>query len=405
MAQYSYKATGQNHQIDEGFISAKTKPEAARLLERRGMTPLVICELTEQKIFIGGIPKIEKITLCRYLSVTLASGLPLTEGIEVLRQETKNTQMKKILSDLSYSLEQGQQLSAIFDRYPDTFESYFVALIKAGEASGKLGDVFHHLESDLRAQYSMESKIKGALLYPAVVFTAMIGIGIMMFFFVLPQIGKVFLNLNLPLPIATKYLFISSIAVSHYLLPILVGMILAGIVGFFVLRQKSVQRAIFSILELIPFVYKLVKQIDLARFSRIFSTLLKSAVPITESLEISLQSLSLTEFRKLVTVVPDEIRKGRTLAGVMKEHTVFPTLLVQMVAAGEKSAQLHATLTDLASYYEEEVEDTMKNMAQILEPVLMLLVGASVGVLILSIIAPIYSVIGTFQQGVSPGSK
>jgi type II secretory pathway component PulF len=328
----------------------------------------------------------------------MSTGLSLSEGIDVLKKETKNPLMAKVLGDMSYSLEQGQQLSIIFERYPDVFEPYFLTLIKAGEVSGKLADVFRYLEAELRAEYSLNSKVKGALLYPGIVFSAMIGIGILMFFFVLPQIGKVFLNLKMPLPAFTKTMFTFSITLSNYMVQIILTIFVLGVLLVLSLRNRVVRDALFSLVRPVPVIRNLLVKIDLARFSRIFSTLIKSAVPITEALEIALSTLSLAQLRAQAKVFPDEIKRGKSLSLVIKESKLFPSLLIQMVTAGEKTAMLDTTLADLATFYEEEVEEEVKSLTQIIEPVLMLGVGVAVGVMILSIIAPIYSVVGNFQQ-------
>lgn len=405
MSQFSYKALNQNKQVVDGTISAKNKQEAADALTKQTLSPLVLKEIEENLRFSGTVPLIDKITFCRYLSSMLSSGLSISEGIEVLREETKHPLMRRILGDMIYSLEQGQQLSSVFERYPQVFEPFFLTLTKAGEVSGKLAEVFKYLETELKSEYNLNSKIKGALLYPSVVFSAMIGIGILMFFFVLPQIGKVFLNLKLPLPFFTKLLFTISINLSKQMVPIIVMTILVIIGAFFALKKKQVRQTLFLLIRPIPLIKNMIKRIDLARFNRIFSTLLRSAVPITEALEISFNSLTWYEYRELAKKFPDAIRKGKQLSSVMKEHHVFPSLMSQMVTAGEKTGQLDATLSDLASFYEQEVEEELKNLTQILEPILMLLVGISVGVMILSIIAPIYSVVGSFQQAAGgPGA-
>jgi len=318
--------------------------------------------------------------------------------LEVLQSETKHPLMKRILGDMLYSLEQGQQLSEIFSRYPDVFEPYFLTLTKAGEMSGKLADVFHFLEIEMRSEYRLNAKVKGALMYPTIVLSASIGMGFLMFFLILPQIGKVFLSMKMPLPAMTKFLLETSIYLSKQILYVGAGLILFGIVVFILFKKGIIQKAISYIIRPIPFVRELIKKIDMARFNRIFSTLLKSAVPITDALEISLQSLSWYEFSSLKSKLPDEIRKGKQLSTVIREHPVFPSLMVQMIAAGEKTATLDETLLDMAIFYEEEVDEELKGLTQILEPIIMLLVGVIVGALILSVISPIYSLVGSVQQ-------
>lgn len=401
MPNFTYKAVSSQRQITTGTIAAQNRDEVASMLTKQGLAPMVIKETTDKVVVHGTLPLIEKITFCRYLGVMLSTGLSLNEGIDVLARESKHPLMRKILTDMNYSLEQGQQLSTIFERYPDIFEKYFLTLVRAGEVSGKLAEIFRYLEGELRAQYSLNAKVKGALLYPAVVFVAMIGIGFLMFFFVLPQIGKVFLNLHLPLSPITVFLFTTSLTLSKHMIPILISMVVLGILGFFALRLKAVKRGIMVLVRPIPLIRHLIQKIDLARFNRIFSTLIRAAVPITEALEISLESLNWYQYRNLATVLPDGIKKGKSLSQLVKEYHVFPSLMVQMISAGEKTATLDSTLADLASFYEEEVEEEVKSLTQIIEPVMMLLVGIGVGAMILMIIAPIYSVVGNFQQAAS----
>jgi type II secretory pathway component PulF len=328
----------------------------------------------------------------------LSTGLSLSEGIDVLRRETKNPLMYKILGDMSYSLEQGQQLSSIFERYPDIFEPYFLTLTKAGEMSGKLSDVFKYLESQLKAEYNLNSKVKGALIYPAVIAFAMLGIGLLMFFFVLPQVGRVFLSMNLPLPAITKFMFTTAIALNKQMIPLIISMFVFGGIGFYLLKNKAVKNALFLIVKPIPFIHNLMQKIDLARFCRIFSTLIRSAVPITDALEISFTSLSMMEYRIYAKIFPDEIKRGKSLSTLVRESKAFPSLVIQMVAAGEKTATLDMTLADLATFYEGEVEEEVGNLTQIIEPVLVLCIGVAVGAMILSIISPIYSVVSNLQQ-------
>lgn len=401
MSSFSYKATNANKEVSSGTITAKDRDEAAQMLQKQGLSPLVVKETTQKLLVRGSVPPIERITFCKYLSTMLTSGLSLSEGIDVLRDETKNKVMKQILSDMNYSLEQGQQLSQVFERYPDVFEDYFLTLVRAGEVSGKLADVLKYLEHELRAEYSLKGKVKGAMLYPTIVFLAMIGIGTMMFFFALPQIGKVFLSLRLPLPAPTRFLFESSIYLSKFAIPILLGGIVFGAVSLWAIKKRAVRTLLFYLIKPIPLVRNLIKKVDFARFNRIFSTLIKSAVPITEALEIALKTLSWYEFETLATTMPQEIRKGKSLSSLIRGNKVFPSLMSQMIAAGEKTGTLDVALADLATFYEQEVEEELKNLAQTIEPVLMLLVGIGVGVMILSIIAPIYSVVGNFQQAAS----
>src|SRR3989344_4237187 len=358
------------------------------MLGKRGLTPITIKEIPDKSSLKKSLPLIEKIIFCRYLSTMLNSGLSLSEGVEVLYEESQNPLMREILSDLKFNLERGQQLSVVFEKYPQVFDPYFLTLTRAGELSGTLSLVFKNLETEMRSEYSLTSKVKGALMYPSIVFTAMIGIG--------------FPNLNLPLPAVTKALFTASVALSKQVVPIVIGSVLAVLTAFFAIKRKSTQKAIWHVVTIIPMVRNLIRKIDMARFNRLLSTLLKSAVPITQAVEISLDSLASPEYKDLGQVFSEEIRKGKSLASIVKQNKAFPTFVSQMVATGEKSGTLDSSLSEVAQFYEQEVEEDLKNLTQIIEPLLMLIVGIAVGAMILSIIAPIYSVVGSFQTLSSP---
>lgn len=400
--QFFYRAQDVLGKVVQGNISAASRNEAISLLAKKSLKPLNIKSSFEHITTKGSLPAIEKITFCRYLSTSLSTGLSLSSGIEILREETESPLMRQILDDMKSSMEQGQPLSSIFQKYPDVFEAYFITLVKSGEISGTLADVFRHLELQIRAENELSNKVKGALLYPSVVFSAMLGIGFLMFFFVLPQIGKVFLSLKLPIPKLTILIFQLSIFLSKNFIPSITAIITTAISTIILLRRKNVQLFLLNLASFIPTIRNLAKKVDLARFTRIFGTLIKSAVPITEALEISLDSLSWPRFKKLSQILPEQVRKGKTISSSIKEQKVFPPLVTQMIAAGEESGTLDSTLTELAAFYEQEVAEELKNLTQILEPVLMLLVGIGVGAMILSIIAPIYSIVGNFQSTPPP---
>lgn len=397
MPVFTYKAVDSKKNFDSGVITANDKQEVVQALEEKGFVPIFIKEKTAQINLRKSVPQIEKITFTRYLSTMLASGMPLTEGMAVLEKETKHPIMKKIVSDVNFGLSQGQPLSAIFANYPKVFDRMFIALTKAGEASGTLGDTFKYLEEDLRAEYGLSQKIKGALLYPGVIFFAMFGISILMFFFILPQVAKVFISMKLPLPITTQVLFTSSIALSKYRLLLIPGIVI-GMVSLIVFFSTKIgKKIILKVISPLPIMSTVLKQADLARFTRVFSTLIRSAVPITEALQISLSALSWAKFRDLEASITSDVNEGKSLSEAFSKNKDFPSILTQMIATGEKAGTLDKTLGDLASFYEQEVEETVKKATTLLEPLLMLLVGVWVGAIILSIISPLYSIVGTLQ--------
>jgi len=398
MPLFVYKASDIKNQLIEGSLSAPSAEEVSIVLKKKGLNPISIKVHTPKTSLSGSLPIVEKITFCRYTATMLESGLSLSEGMPVLKEETKNSLMRQIISDIIYHLEQGHSLSLALETYPKVFNKFFITLVKAGEVSGTLGASFKFLEEQLRAEYSLSQKVKSALMYPAVIVIAMIGIGFLMAFFILPQIGEVFLRMTIPLPTFTKTLFTTAVKVAHYRLYIIAGFIVASIVLIIFFKRPLGKKVIFKLISPIPVINRLIQKIDMARFCRIFSTLIASAVPITDSLTIALSSLSHPKYARIAPTVIEEIMHGKSMATTFKDLKVFPPLLIQMILAGEKSGTLDSSLKDLADFYEEEVSEAVKKSTQLIEPIIMLIVGIGVGAMILAIIAPLYSVIGNLQE-------
>lgn len=397
MPNFSYKAVDKSNQVQTGSITAPTTGEVSAELQKKGLKPISIKSENTLQTSQSKLPVIEKISFSRYVSTMLTAGLSLTEGISVLKDEAKHPVMKQILNDVLYHLERGQTLSQALSLYPKVFDQFFIALVKAGEVSGTMAESFKYLEEKIRAEYALNQTIKGALMYPAFILAAMVGIGSIMLFFVMPQIGKVFLSMTVPIPQFTRIMFQSSITISEYRIQVVIGSILLLVASVIFFKQPIGKKMVMKIILPIPIIKKLVYQMDIAKFTRIFSTLIASAVPVTESLSIALNSLSNPNYKKQAESIVAEVMQGKTIASVFKEHNIFPPLLIQMIAGGEKSGTLDKTLSDLSAFYESEVSESVKKSTQLLEPMLMLIVGIGVGAMILSIIAPMYSVVGSLS--------
>ena len=233
MPVFEFKARNKQGKITQDTIESSSRKEVANTLHKQGLQVLVVKEMRRaQTMFekVQKVPIIEKAIFCRYLSTMMKAGLPLSEAIEIIAQESRNRKMHRVLVDLQYSIQKGQKLSTVFARYPEVFNLVFLSLTKAGEESGTLEQSFEYLAAQMMKSYELSQKIKGALLYPAVILTAMAGVGVLMITFVLPRISKVFLRLNIKLPLATKTLLnISSFFGKN--IPLVIGVSL----GIFIL--------------------------------------------------------------------------------------------------------------------------------------------------------------------------
>jgi type IV pilus assembly protein PilC len=271
-------------------------------------------------------------------------------------------------------------------------------MVKVGELSGSLNKSLEYLSIQLQREASLKSKTKGAMIYPAVIVSAMFIIGIFLSIFVLPTLTSVFKQFGGDLPLTTRIVIAFSDFMSGHAV-LVIGGLIGIIVGFIaILRTHQGQRAFDYFLIKIMIVNTIIKKINLARFSRILSSLLKSGIPIVQGLEVAGDSLGNILYQELVAEAASQVKLGKPLAESLgKNEDLFPVLVVQMIQVGEESGTVQEILEQLSTHYEEEVDDTLKNLSSIIEPLLLLVIGAVVGLLAMALISPIYSISESIQ--------
>ncbi len=406
MPLFEYKLETSEGEIITDVVNSSSKEDAAQLLKDRGRV-LWVKERHKQEDILAGFFSVsiaEKATFCRHLATMLKAGLSLNRSLSILVEETENKQLQNALEESLYGLQKGASFSDELSRFPNVFDEVFIAVVRAGEESGNLEKAFSYLSTQLLSQHELSQKVKGALTYPAVVLTAMIGVGIAMMTFVIPKIGKVFSSMKIDVPFTTQLLLnVSTFLGSHVLLVIL--FFVGSLVGLLIsLKLNSTRRVFINLVSKLPILNKLFQQLDLARFSRTLSLLLQSGVPIIEALEASGQTLSQNKYQKFVGQFEGEIKKGKSMSTILEESGgVFPSIMTQTIKAGEESGALDQVLMDLAEFYDEEVENDLKRFVSLLEPALMLVIGVAVAGMVISILAPIYSVVGNLQGQVNQG--
>jgi len=330
--------------------------------------------------------------------VMLKAGLSISESIDIISSETENKKMKLILQALSFKLQEGGEVSMILAKYPEVFDPIFLALVKAGEQSGSLEKTFEYLSDQLYAVHRLNKKIQGAMMYPAVIISAMFGVGFLMMTFVLPRLSQTFLKMKIPLPLPTKILLETGKFIGDNVL--LVFLILGLIIGLiaFLFGYHKTRQFLVSRISNLPIIKNLFRQIDLARFTRTLATLLQSGVSIVSALQIASKTLSQFDMQRVAAQFEKGVSEGKTIADVLSTNKkTFPSLMVQTIKTGEKTGTLDSVLMDLSDYYEAELEEKLKEFTTILEPIIMLVIGVAVGAMVIMIIAPIYSVMGQIQ--------
>ncbi len=403
MPLFTYKVKDAHGKIIEDTMQAASREDVAATLKSEGYQLLTVKSLETNigSLFAGRISLSEKASFCRFMGIMLRSGLPIPEAAEIIREESTNKKMRKILLDVASQTRKGKSFSSVLGQYKNDFDPIFLTMIKAGEQSGTLEQTFDYLTKQLVASYDLSQKVKGSLMYPAVIVIAMVGVGLLMMVFVLPRISAVFLKMDIKIPAATKLILnIGQFMGTH--VPLVLGSV--GLIGFLIvlfLYIQTTRRIIFNLFARLPMASKVIKQIDLARFSRTIATLLKSGVPIMETLNVAADSLREAQIRKKAKGFSLDIAKGESLSEVMvKNRHLFPMIMIQTVKAGEKTGTLEEVLQEVAEFYEREVEYSLKRFTALLEPILMLVVGVAVGVMVVMMISPIYSIVGSLQSAI-----
>ena len=342
---------------------------------------------------IRKIKLIDKITFIKNLSVMIKAGLPVSKALRIITVQTTNPRFVKVLIDISRQVEGGTSLADSMQKYPRVFPSIFVSMVHVGEVSGNLEQNLGYLAEQMQRDYDLMSKAKGAMIYPVVVMVAMAIVGFLMFTLVLPKLTSTFTDLNVQLPFMTRVVIGMVNVFAHFGILLLVGTI--GLVVAFIYwrRTESGKKVIHKAVLYIPIFAPIVIKINTARFVRVFSSLIKSGMPIVEALEVSSNVVGNIYYRKIISDAAGKVKIGSPLTTAFKkEPKLFSNLVIQMMEVGEESGTTDEVLTQVASFYEAELDQTMKNLSSILEPVIMMVIGTLVGFLAVALITPIYSI-------------
>lgn len=340
------------------------------------------------------VPFKEKMTFTRNLSVMVSSGLTVSRAVNNLALQTSNKTFKKILESVNEDLQSGKTLSEGLGCYPTVFNELYVNMVYVGEVSGNLEEVLDILALQLEKENDLLSKVRGALIYPAVIVVAMIGIAILMLVYILPKITGVFKDMDVQLPAPTLVIMaISDFIRNHAFLTIGVSILLT--VGTRIFAGTLPGKRFFGFIFVrMPIVGNIIIKVNCARFARIYSSLLKSGVSVVNALTIVSKTLSNLYYKDALSEAIVEIQKGVELSKVIRRYPrLFPLLVPQILEVGEETGKTETVLQRLAEFYEEEVSQITKNMSSIIEPILMLVIGSGVGFFAVAMLQPMYSVL------------
>jgi len=404
MAIYYYTAKTQKGETKNGTLEVKDEESLAQTLRQEGLVLISARTLEEEKkkkkiplivkikgIF-GRVSLVEKLMFTRHLAVMIGAGFSLHKGLEVLAKQTENQNFRKIINNLVIGIKKGETFADNLIKYPKVFNNFFVSMVRVAEKGGNLEEVLKILSQYLKKEHDFRSKVKGAMVYPAVIVVAMIIIGIVMMVAVVPKITSMFKELNVSLPFTTRVVIAISDFLSNYFIFGVIGLFVLLIIFVRFLKSRQGKRLSSWFFLKFPFLGKITQKMNCARFARSLSSLMESGVPIIESLTITAQTVGNYFYSNSLIEVATQVKKGKNIQESLEKYKeIYPILVSQMIGVGEQTGELSGIMVRLADFYEEEVTNITSNLASIIEPVLMIIIGAVVGFFAVSMIQPMYS--------------
>jgi type IV pilus assembly protein PilC len=368
------------------------KNEGGSVISIEEQNGLSLGMLSRFNISIGtGIKRIEIIRTAKNLSAMLGAGLSISRALSIIERQSSNKNLRKISTGLSDAVKKGSSFHEALATYPKVFPEIFVAMVRAGEESGSLTGSLSVVALQMERSEELVRKVRGAMIYPAIVITAVIIVGILMLMYVVPTLTSTFESLGVQVPLATRIIVaLSNFMVAHSLIVLLmiVGLIVGG-VAF--VRSRFGGGVVLSVALHLPVIGELVRETYTARASRTLSSLLSAGVPVLNALSITKAVVHAEIFANVVEEAEEHVKKGELLSTSFAEHTnLYPILMSDMLLVGEETGKVAEMLKQIAEFYEVDVAEKTKDLSTIIEPVLMIVIGIVVGIFAVSMIAPIY---------------
>ena len=398
---FEYKAFTQEGTFKRGVISAASKDEALRVLQEQGFFVTYLGEPRSRllEIFYRK-PGLNDIYLfARQLSYLIKAQTPLDEAIQSLSETTQNFFFRDVLIQIYNDLISGVPFSKSLERFPEIFDAYFVGMIKIGETVGTLDETLIYLSKHLENQIKFRNKAFQALIYPAIVFAMFIVVMLILFYFVIPQITKMFVENNIPLPTITKiFQLISDFILNFgFFFLIIVGAFFYYLFKYF--RTKEGRKVFFDFINYVPILSPLFKNIYTAQFLESLFYLTKGGVPLVEALAIIKDNIAHPAYEYALEYMIEEVKKGKPLSGAMEEFSeLFPIIIIQAMRTAEKTGQMTEITYTLLEFYTETVENQFANLGEALQPFLILILGGGLGLLEASLLIPLLNLTKYIQN-------
>jgi type IV pilus assembly protein PilC len=397
---FNYLARNQKGETQAGTIKAVNKSTALKALQGHNLIVLKLQSVEKASLFAKRIKFFERVkrkeifVFFRQLAILVDASVPLVQSLKALGQQIESEYFKEVIFEVANNVDGGMSFSKALAKYPKIFSSFSVNLIKSGEASGQLQETLIYLADHLEKEYYLISRVRGAMSYPAFILGAFLIVGVLVMVMVIPQLTSVLIEAGQELPWSTKVVIATSEFTIKWGWLILLFAIIAAF-AFWRYKKTQKGRIVWDTIKLkIPIFGKILQKTYLARLSDNLSALVKGGVSVIQSLNITGQVVGNSVFQQILFQARDEVKVGKNISSVLKEHEEFPPLFCQMVRTGEQTGKLDSILEKLSSFYNREVENIVDNLSQLIEPILLVFLGIGVSILVFSVFMPIYNLAG-----------
>lgn len=403
MSLFSYKAKNDKNQLIEGIVEAISDDFVFTLLSEKGLTVIEIeqqdAKTLESRIF-GFINKVkikEKVIFFRQLSVMIDANLPIVKALRILVKQTNNKYFKSVISGIADEVDGGSKLSQAMALYPHVFTDFYTNIIASGETSGRLGEVMDYLADQQEKDYDLQSKVKGAMIYPAFILSALFVVGTVMMIFVVPQMTQMLKDSGVKLPLITRILLWVSDFFRYYWW--LVVVMVAGFIStfLFIINKTKSGRWFFDLFKIkIPVFGKIATNLYIVRITRSLNTLLKGGVPASKALRVVRRVVGNTVYQAMLDQTIKDVDEGSSLADSLVADKNMPVLVSQMISVGEETGKLEEILERLTDFYSREIDNAVSNLSTIIEPLIMIVLGIAVGGFVAAVIMPMWQLSAAF---------
>ncbi|EKD58516.1 MAG: pilin biogenesis protein [uncultured bacterium] len=401
---FSFQAKSAEGEIREGRIEATNSEAAVAMLQERGLVPLMLEKQTEVPGILKdlqraweGVSLRELSVFYRQLATLIDAKVSIISALRAVGEQSDNLYLNTVIKEMVNDIEDGVTFSESMSKHPEVFATLAVSMVKAGELSGNLQRSVSFLAENSEKNYDLNSKIRGALFYPAFVLASSVIIGFVVFTVVLPKLTGIFKDFNVAVPWYTQmFMYIGDFMSSFWWVA---AMVILSIVGgfFYYIKTEDGRKEWDTIKMKIPVIGRLFQYVYIARFSENLGVLLEGGIPIVRALVIVSEVVDSSTYESVILRSADEVKKGGSMSSVFAKSTYFPPIVSQMIKIGEDAGKISEVLSNISKFYNQETDRVTRNLSTMLEPILITGLGLGVGVLVFAILMPIYNIAGSVQ--------